>query len=230
SSSNFWGDEASQGGSIALSLEKAQSTVPDFPHDPQDTNEKPFIHPTCPWGKKLVLVIESTWGDPHYVGMAGLEIFNERGEAVRVKNPKIQVTADPPDINILPDFNSDPRTVDKLMDGVNHTCDDLHSWLAPFEYGKENVISVVLDKEIFLGALHLWNYNKSRTHSFRGVRCVIHIKFDDILIYKGQIRKATGTLGSRDCCCEVVSFVSPKEESTNVFERESPGQEDDTAD
>ncbi len=32
-------------------------------------------------------------------------------------------------------YGSDPRTVDKLFDGRNHTCDDLHAWLAPYTRG-----------------------------------------------------------------------------------------------
>ena len=32
-----------------------------------------------------------------------------------------QISADPPDINILPDYSSDPRVVTNLLDGVNHT-------------------------------------------------------------------------------------------------------------
>lgn len=31
----------------------------------------------------------------------------------------------------------DPRTLDKLMDGYYHTCDELHSWLVPFQEGNE---------------------------------------------------------------------------------------------
>jgi hypothetical protein len=34
---------------------------------------------------------------------------------------------------VLDGYGNDPRTVDKLTDGHNHTCDDMHAWLAPFE-------------------------------------------------------------------------------------------------
>ena len=31
---------------------------------------------------------------------------------------------------------------DNLLDGVNHTCDDLHAWLTPFTSGQEHLIWV----------------------------------------------------------------------------------------
>ena len=41
---------------------------------------------------------------------------------VRVTRADRQVWADPPDINVLPEYGNDPRTVDNLLDGHNHTC------------------------------------------------------------------------------------------------------------
>jgi len=54
-----------------------------------------------------------------------------------------QITANPSDINILPGYGSDPRTVDKLVDSNHWTCDDLHVWLAPFTEG--NLHTVTMD-------------------------------------------------------------------------------------
>jgi len=36
------------------------------------------------------------------------------------------VSADPPDINILPGNNNDPRTIDKIVDGTYFTTSDFH--------------------------------------------------------------------------------------------------------
>lgn len=54
---------------------------------------------------------------------------------MKIDNPKAQIKAIPPDINILPNYGKDPRTVDKLVDGTYLTSDDLHVWLAPFTKG-----------------------------------------------------------------------------------------------
>ena len=143
-------------------------------------------------------------GDPYYVGLAGVEVFDSCGNAVIFKHPTKQLTADPPDVNVLLPSEEeeegggfrDPRTVDKPVDGVPHTCDDLHQWLAPFTGGGDsgdedfdedkeqqdrvpNVVDLDLigdhDEEdskrvVQLGMVRIWNYNKSRTHSSAGAR------------------------------------------------------------
>ena len=82
--------------------------------------------PYLPTGSVLVFNILSTWGDQHYVGLSGIELFDSIGNPIRFKNPIRQISANPPDVNILPGYGTDPRTVDKLLDGVHLTCDDLH--------------------------------------------------------------------------------------------------------
>jgi len=38
------------------------------------------------------------------------------------------------DINLLPNSRGDdPRTLEKLADGINNTFDDEHMWLAPYD-------------------------------------------------------------------------------------------------
>jgi hypothetical protein len=73
-----------------------------------------FSIPNMPIGKTLEFTIISTWGDKHYVGLAGIEVFDNEGNQVKI-NPE-DVMADPPDINILPGYTNDPRTIDKLVD------------------------------------------------------------------------------------------------------------------
>ena len=64
-----------------------------------------FVIPELPRGRELVLNILSTWGDPYYVGLMGLEVFDGAGHLVA--GP--EVWADPPDINVLPDNRAAPR-------------------------------------------------------------------------------------------------------------------------
>ena len=42
--------------------------------------------------------------------------------------------AHPDSINALDGIKGDPRTPEKLLDGVNNTTDDTHMWLAPFTH------------------------------------------------------------------------------------------------
>lgn len=50
--------------------------------------ETDFIIPELPFGKILTINILSTWGDKHYVGLNGVEIFSEFGKPVNVQKVK----------------------------------------------------------------------------------------------------------------------------------------------
>lgn len=48
--------------------------------------EKDFIIPELPQGKSIVFNIKSTWGDKHYLGLNGIEIFSAEGKKVQIKS------------------------------------------------------------------------------------------------------------------------------------------------
>ena len=165
----------------------------------------PFSIPESPRGRHLGINILSTWGDRHYLGLNGIEIFDSSGQLCRVAS----IAADPADINVLAENNGDPRVVANLIDGVNHTCDDNHSWLCPFTAGRPHLVFIELERETSLSMLRIWNYNQSRIHAERGARYV-EVKLDDALIFRGEIRKATGLVNvlEFDRCCEVILFTT----------------------
>ncbi|NXT74737.1 K0556 protein, partial [Zapornia atra] len=148
-----------------------------------------FQIPVLPYGQHLVIDIRTTWGDRHYVGLNGIEVFSSKGEPVRIS----KITAEPPDINILPAYGNDPRIITNLIDGVNRTQDDMHLWLAPFTPGKPHFIFIDFVNSCQVAMIRIWNYNKSRIHSFRGVKDIIMV-LDEQCIFKGEIAKASGTL------------------------------------
>lgn len=47
--------------------------------------EKKFVIPELPNGRVMVIDILSTWGDKHYVGLNGIEVFGSDGKVVSVK-------------------------------------------------------------------------------------------------------------------------------------------------
>lgn len=52
-----------------------------------------------------------TWGDPHYLGMTGLEIVGKDGDSLPLDLSMMD--ASPRDINDLPENRHDLRTLDK---------------------------------------------------------------------------------------------------------------------
>eukprot|EP00747_Dinoflagellata_sp_TGD_P074969 gnl/TRDRNA2_/TRDRNA2_158538_c0_seq1.p1 gnl/TRDRNA2_/TRDRNA2_158538_c0~~gnl/TRDRNA2_/TRDRNA2_158538_c0_seq1.p1 ORF type:complete len:895 (-),score=157.62 gnl/TRDRNA2_/TRDRNA2_158538_c0_seq1:28-2325(-) len=164
------------------------------------------IIPTLPRGRMLVLNCVSTWGDDNFVGLAGIEIFDGRGFPVVLKDVDRQVTADPPSINVLQEYENDPRTVDKLFDQVNLTRDDLHVWLAPFSPGRSHTVTVDLERNMQVSMIRIWNYNKSRLHSCRGVRD-LEILLDGLPVFVGEIRCAPGSVSQPDQACEHILFT-----------------------
>ena len=63
-----------------------------------------FSIPQLPTGRMLVFNILSTWGDPYYVGLMGLEIFDRHGHLVVLNNIEKQLWAEPADINVLSEY------------------------------------------------------------------------------------------------------------------------------
>lgn len=189
-----------------------------------------FDIPPLPTGRVLVIEILSTWGDPHYVGMNGIELFTADGRLVSMSEggDVESITAAPVnDLNGLLTTGdveaqatagkrngSDPRTVDKLLDGCNLTSDAMHMWLAPWTGGlaasnaspgqgldasferrstdaPRASITITMRRPITLAMVRIFNYNRSRIHSYRGVR-LLRLRLDDRVIFVGEVRKAPG--------------------------------------
>lgn len=183
---------------------------------PSEKHNKEFkvIIPKLPCGRRLSISIYTTWGDPYYVGLSGIEIFDFKGLPITFKR-KNQINATPADINVLPEYGHDPRTIDKLIDGTYRTCDDLHVWLAPFTKGKENLIEIDFLENITISMIRIWNYNKSRIHSFRGAKD-IKINLDSTTIFRGQIKKAPGNLKNSEKFCEYIMFTEDEKTINNI--------------
>ncbi|KAK5601205.1 hypothetical protein CRENBAI_002762 [Crenichthys baileyi] len=172
--------------------------------DPSLEREDEFEIPVLPQGQRLVINILSTWGDRHYVGLNGLEVFSSSGEPVQ----PVHIRADPPDINILPAYGKDPRVVTNLIDGINRTQDDMHLWLAPFTPGRSHTIFLNFAASHQIAMIRVWNYNKSRIHSFRGVK-EVEMLLDGRCIFRGEIAKASGTLsGGLDQFGDTILFTT----------------------
>lgn len=59
----------------------------------------------------LQLNFTMTWGDPHYLGLTGLEVIGKNGQALKISTE--QISASPQDLNDLPEYTGDSRTLEK---------------------------------------------------------------------------------------------------------------------
>ncbi|XP_037074470.1 LOW QUALITY PROTEIN: katanin-interacting protein-like [Pollicipes pollicipes] len=181
-------------------------------HSEASAEEEDFFIPELPKGKNLTINIKSTWGDRHYVGLNGIEMFSASGEPIKAE----KISADPADINVLDEYSGDPRVVANLTDGVYRTRDDMHLWLAPFSPGGDHLVHIGFPQPCQLAMLRVWNYNKSRCHSFRGARHV-EMALDGKPIFCGEIARASGgILGGTEAFGDTILFTTDDEILDNI--------------
>lgn len=85
--------------------------------------------PQLPIGFVIKLNLYSTHGDFYYIGLNGIEVFDQNGMLLKVS----QVIALPQGVNTLPKMQGDVRVPANLITGKNQTYDEQNMWLAPFK-------------------------------------------------------------------------------------------------
>lgn len=144
-----------------------------------------FVIPELPEGQRLTLHVLTTWGDPHYVGFRGIELFCDTGKPPRI----LEMWAYPTDIE---DHLNISGTISNLLDSNLRNKKDGNLWLAPFVHGKQHFICVAFDEPVKLAMARIWNYKKSRIHSFRGIRN-IELLLDSQCIFRGEIAPSSNS-------------------------------------
>ena len=202
-----------------------RSADADSPASTQKTIRKLVKVPVLPVGRVLEIEMLSTWGDMHYIALSAIEVFNAAGYPIDV--PAHEYRCTPDSMNVLEGYADDPRNPDKLFDGTNFICDDMHTWLAPFAAGQAHRIRILLQEETGFSLLRFWNCNKSRVHAARGVRGV-RVTLDGEAIFEGELARAPGSLANRDAA-ETEIFFHPGAEiraaiaaHDSVLEAEEP--------
>jgi hypothetical protein len=134
-----------QSGSVPVSLPGALSTE----YCPRIDSSVSVT--SVPSVRRLQFDFLTTWGDQYYAGLTGLEIIvakpygsGSQGLVMQFPLELRMMSANPRDIN-TDGYTGDKRTLDKLIDGVNVTQDDLHMWLIPFTPGSHHTLSIDLD-------------------------------------------------------------------------------------
>ncbi|KAK0425882.1 hypothetical protein QR680_009438 [Steinernema hermaphroditum] len=127
----------------------------------------------------------SSWGDEFYIGLNGIEIFDRHNQLISLKPQNI--AAFPESVNVLPNVVGDPRSSDKLIDGVNDTTKPAHMWLTPIFPNKYARIFIIFDMPTFVSQICVYNYRKNPE---RGVRHIA-ISADDLIVFSGEVPQST---------------------------------------
>lgn len=167
--------------------------------------------PLLPGGCIFRFVFRSTWGDPYYLGLDGLALYDAEGRVIRL-HPS-QIYALPMSINDLYDAESlkdgsqlDPRLPSNLalppLDEANQPLTSYtrpgeytpwsssRAWLAPLAHsldpGMENELVLTFDHPVTISMIRMWNYSKNPA---RGVSDV-ELWLDGTLVYSGGLQRS----------------------------------------
>ena len=172
--------------------------------------------PHCPRVTQLQLQLLSTWGDPHLVGLAGIQVFDASGALLDLcpdVDPRADadgvLTAQPAGVQDMPGFEADPRTIANLLDGQYMSMDELRTWLAPFDPAQPVTLTLRLRQETAIGCIRVWNYNINRAHNTRGVKR-LRIVADGKSVFCTRVRQAPGIRADASQLSETVLFTMDK--------------------
>lgn len=152
----------------------------------------PVMPVSSPTGFTVEFHLKCTYGDPYYIGLNGIEIFDILGDNLlsNINEPNFRIVANPPGIFILPSMDKDPRVVTNLYKPKPYIDNFEDVWLAPFakydESYNKNIIVVEFKNPVTLGVINIWNYTHTAS---RGVK-ELEVYIDGNLIYCGWINDA----------------------------------------
>jgi len=132
----------------------------------------------------MKIVLRAGYGDNEYIGLTGIQFFDENEESINIEKAKT-IGALPKDINTVMNNCGDPRIFENVFNLINETNDDNYMWLTIYNSSSPPYIEISYEDYINISSIKFWNYNKN-TDLHRGVKIVDLILDED---YKNQICK-----------------------------------------
>jgi hypothetical protein len=153
--------------------------------------------PQLPRGRMMMVNCLTNYGDPHFIGFAGIELFDDRGRRVEVRPSHIfgSVDSAPPS-----------GGCGVVASRPFNTTDEEQMWLVPYTEGEAHVLILVFEQEASLSLIRLWNYNHGRVHTTRGAR-LVEITLDDRIVFRGEVQQATGSGTAEDASMNSETLV-----------------------
>jgi protein JBTS26 len=85
-----------------------------------------------PMGYMIKINLYSTHGDFYYIGLNGIELFDQNGRNLLQQGPKFKLFASPAGVHTIAGMEQDVRKMENLIDGNNTTSEERHIWLTLF--------------------------------------------------------------------------------------------------
>ena len=110
---------------------------------------------------EIILRILSTLGDPHVCGLTEIELFDSHAAKIQVGSSQIMIK----------NPGKGPKvSVEKLINGMKLTRDEKNMWLGYLPTPPSTLeIQIRYDKNIQIGGIKIWNYNKGIIDCTKGV-------------------------------------------------------------
>jgi len=127
------------------------------------SNKKEKLNNDLPYIKfKIIrLVLSSNHGNPNFVGLTGLELYDINNQLIDIETAET-IGALPKDVHTVYNNENDNRIFENIFNGENNVDDSYNMWVTVFDLSNKKFpyIELSFKKYIYLSKIKLFNYNK----------------------------------------------------------------------